>query len=202
MGFDTAALIEPLACCLRAIDRSGVKAGDFVHVVGAGPVGLAHALALMSMGAGVAVSDVSRSRLDFAEGLGVTVAVDARGPPKDLMDATSGRGADVSIVASGAPAAIVSGLKTVRRGGTVCLFGIPARGSVLDYDVSLAYNSELKVVSSYGATEADTGRAMELLALGDQPFSRLITHRFPLKRFDDALELAASGAGMKTLITP
>jgi L-iditol 2-dehydrogenase len=204
LGFEAGALIEPVACCLRAIHRSGVVPGGFVFVVGAGPVGLAHAMALRSMGSQVAVSDVSERRLSFAGGLGIQAALDARrgSVAEEVKKLTGGRGADLAMVASGSPRAIVQALGSVRKGGRVCLFGIPPRGSVLDYDVSDAYNSELSVISSYGATEVETREALEMMTKGGVDFTPLVTHRFPLDRFDEALGVAANGEGMKVLLVP
>jgi L-iditol 2-dehydrogenase len=204
LDFEAGALIEPVACCLRAIGRSAVKPGDFVFVVGAGPVGLAHALALKSKGNQVAVSDISERRLAFAERLGIRDVIDDRkgAAAGEVKRLNGGRGADLAVVASGSPKAIVQALKSVRKGGKVCLFGIPPKGSVLDYDVSEAYNSELTVVSSYGATETETREAVDMMTKGGVDFSPLVTHRFPLSRFGEALETASNGDGMKILVVP
>ena len=202
VSFDTGALVEPVACCLRGIRRHA-RAGETVLVAGAGPVGLMHALLLEPMDVKLYVSDVSPARLGFAEKLGVGEVLDAaRGEvPARVKAGTQGRGADLAIIASGSREAIMQGLASVRRGGRVCLFGVPPRGSVLDYDISELYNSGQQVVTSYGATDVDTKEALGILA-SNPDFERLITHRFPLSRFDEAVEAASKGSGMKVVITP
>ena len=105
------------------------------------------------------------------------------------------------IVASGSPKAILQALKSVRMGGRLCLFGVPARGSVLDYDFSDIYNSEISLVPSYGTTDTETATALSLIAADSEKFRRVITHAFPIVEFARAVETTTSGAGMKVVIT-
>ncbi|MBI3858733.1 MAG: alcohol dehydrogenase catalytic domain-containing protein [Thaumarchaeota archaeon] len=203
LSFQEAALIEPVACCLRAIDRCGAKRGDSVLVAGAGPAGMAHALLLRSMGAKVMISDVSEWRLSFARRLGFRHALDAKSEVEEsVMRETEERGADVVIVASGSPNAVVQGMRSVRKGGTVCLFGIPVEGSSLEYSLSAVYNREVSIIPSYGATEADTRRALKIVASGRINFRSLITGRYTLDRFDQAVEAASGGGQMKVIVLP
>ena len=107
----------------------------------------------------------------------------------------------MAIIASGSKEAIMQGLASVRRGGRVCLFGVPPKGSVLGYDISELYNSGQRVVTSYGATDVDTKEALGILDSNPE-FGRLITDRFPLSRFSDAVEAASGGRAMKVVVTP
>ncbi|MDA4120301.1 MAG: zinc-binding dehydrogenase, partial [Thaumarchaeota archaeon] len=204
LGFDVASLVEPVACCVRALDKCDVKAGESVLVAGAGPVGMMHSMLLKSMGANVMVSDVSEGRLEFAKRSGVHLAINAAkmDVPNSVKSETDQRGSDVVIVASGSPAAIIQGLRSVRKGGRVCLFGIPSKASVLDYDIADFYNSELSVFASYGATETETKKALAHISSNQSEFAKLVTHKFPLRDFDEAVDTAASGRGMKIVITP
>ncbi len=204
VSFEEASLTEPVACCIRALDRCGVRADDSVLVVGAGPVGMAHALILVSRKAKVMVSDVSQGRLKFAEAAGVGLVIDAN--KRDVGEAvrkeTSGRGADLAIVASGSKAAIIQALRSVRRGGKVCLFGVPEKGTVLDYDMSDLLNSEVSVVSSNAATEKETTMALGMISLRGVKLASLITHRFRIEEFEKGVEAVTRGTGMKVVITP
>jgi L-iditol 2-dehydrogenase len=202
MDFEVASLIEPLACCIRALGKSGVAPGESVLIAGAGPVGMLHALLLKRVGAEVMLSDVSESRLAFAEKSGAGRVIDAKGDAAgEVKSETGGRGVDLAIVASGSKAAIVQGLRSIRKGGRVCLFGIPQKGSVLDYDVGDLYNSEQRIFTSYGATESDARQALDALSEGGAVYARLVTHRFPLERFDDAVRAASGGGAMKVVVT-
>ncbi len=204
IAFEEASLIEPVACCIRALERCGVNPGDSVLVVGAGPVGMAHALLLISRKVRVTISDISEGRLRFAEGTKVDLVLDSgkQDVPTAVRRQTAGRGADLAIAASGNLSAIVQALQSVRKGGKVCLFGVPAAGSVLDYDISEVFNSEISIISNYGATEKDTASALDVIARRKVDFRPLITHRFPISEFDRGVETAVSGKGLKVLITP
>ncbi len=204
LGFEEASLIEPIGCCVRALDRCNLKEGDTVLVVGAGPVGILHSILLLSRGAKVMISEVSEPRLRFAEKSKVGHVIDARKQDvaREVSEGTAGRGADVVIVASGSPKAFIQALKSIRTGGRLCLFGVPAKGSLLDYDLSEIYNSEISLVPSYGATDIDTAAALSLIVADSEKFRPVITHTFPISEFAKAVETTTSGAGMKVVITP
>lgn len=203
LAFKEATLIEPVGCCIRALDKCGVEGDEFALVVGAGPVGMLHCILLGIRGARVMVSDVSEPRLKFAQRLGVERVIDARriDAGTEARTLTGGRGADIAIVASGSPAALLQGIKAIRRGGRVCLFGVSTKGSVLDYDISVLYNAETSLIPCYGTTDVETSAALGLIAADTAKFSEVITHSFPIEAFSEAVETAASGAGMKVLIT-
>ena len=199
--FEEGALVEPAACCLRGI-RKHAKAGETVLVAGAGPVGLMHALLLEPMEVNVIISDISKPRLEFAERMNLGLVLDAsKGDvPGRLKAETQGRGADLAIVASGSKTAILQALGSIRKGGRVCLFGVPPKGSVLEYDISDLYNSGQQVVTSYGATDIDTKAALGIIE-ANPDFARLVTHRFPLSKFDEAVA-ASGGEAVKVVVTP
>ncbi|HXW38013.1 MAG TPA: alcohol dehydrogenase catalytic domain-containing protein [Nitrososphaerales archaeon] len=203
LSFEAASLIEPAACCLRGLRRCAVAGDENVLVVGAGPVGMMHSLILMSRGANVIVSDVSDSKLVFAGEAGVGTVLDARcrDVSAEVKAMTAGRGADLVIVATGDHRAIVQGLDSVRRGGRVCLFGVPPAGAPLDYDISRVFNSEVSIVTSYGATEVDTIESLSLVSGGKVNLERLVTDRFGIEDFSDAIGAAQRGTSMKVLVT-
>jgi L-iditol 2-dehydrogenase len=204
LGYELAALVEPLACCVRALERCRVEEEEAVLVAGAGPVGMMHALLLRSMKAAVLVSDVSQPRLDFARRAKVGRVVDAAREDVGAAarDETGGRGADLAIVASGSEKAIAQALGAVRKGGRVCLFGVPAKGSRLAGDIGDVYNAEQFVITSYGATEAETSKAVSLLAQGGSDFGSLVTHRVRLGDFDRGGGAVADGSAMKVVVVP
>jgi L-iditol 2-dehydrogenase len=203
LGFEEASMIEPVACCIRAQEKVAVRPEDSVFVVGTGPVGMAHSVLLRAEKAKVMVSDVSEARLNFARRTGVGVVFDARKDdiPREVKKRTKERGADIVIAASGSREAIVQALRSVRKGGRVCLFGLPPKGSMLDYDLSDVFNSEVQVVTSYGADEGDIRKALEAIVKHRDEFASLITDRVPIERFQEAVERASSGEG-KVIVTP
>jgi L-iditol 2-dehydrogenase len=204
VSFEEASFIEPAACCIRALNRCRASRGETALVVGAGPVGLTHVQLLALRGVEVFVSDVIPTRLSYARKTRGAEVLDARSDVvhERIREATGGRGADVAIVASGSIRAVTQALKSVRKGGRVCLFGVPARGSKLEYDVSDIFNSEISIISSYAATDAETAAALQLMVDGDLKLSPLITHRFHLDEFSSAVQAAVTGEAMKVIVTP
>jgi L-iditol 2-dehydrogenase len=203
LDFVVASLVEPVACCIRALAKLRVMQDETVLVAGAGPVGMMHALLLQEVGAKVIMSDVSKVRLRFAESEGVASVIDAaKDVPAAVMKETEGMGADAAIVATGSNDAVVQSLRSIRKGGQVCLFGVPPKGSVLDYDVSELYNKEQRLLTSYAATEVDTKSALRVISSNPEGFGRIVSHRIRLPNFADAVDVAIRGDGMKVVVVP
>lgn len=202
--FEEASLIEPTACCIRALNRCSVSGDETVLVIGAGPIGLTHLRLLSMCGATVMVSDINTTRLEFAERLGASMVYDAAKTdvPSKVKEQTRGMGADLVVVASGSSEAIVQALNAVRKGGKVCLFGVPAKGSRLDYDLSDIFNSEISIITSNAATEVETRAALKLMEERRLNLASVITHRFKLSDFEMAVETAFRGNCGKIIITP
>ncbi len=204
LPFDEATLIEPLACCVRALDRCSAKPGDSVLVVGAGPIGMMHSLLLKSLGARVVVSDIAEPRLGFAEKMSVGRVLNAakENVPEVVRGETGGEGADIAVVASGSDKAVGQAMESVRKGGVVCLFGIPAEGSAIVLNLSRVYSSTVKIMSSYGADESDVAKAIGALSSRRPDLRPLITHRFAIEKFEDGVRAMMNGEAMKVVITP
>lgn len=203
IDFIEATMIEPLACCIRALNKCPLPTGGTALVVGAGPVGLAHSLVLASRGGRVMLSDISQARLEFARRLEIGETLDARSDvPSIVKKSTEGRGVDLAVVAAGSPSAILQGVRSVRRGGTVCLFGIPPEGTRLEEDISEVYGSEISIVPSYGATEQETKEALEFISRRPAEFRSLVTRTFPIDEFLAAVEASVGGNEMKVAVTP
>jgi L-iditol 2-dehydrogenase len=204
ISFEEASLIEPTACCIRALERVNASEGESALVVGAGPIGLTHAQILLNMDIKVFVSDISHYRLEFARMMNPHRVFNAAQTdvPSKVREETDSRGADFAVVASGSPQAIVQALRSVRKGGRVCLFGVPFKGSKLDYDISEIFNAELSLISSYGATEKEIQAALELIANRRINLAPLITHRYRIDEFEEAIQTAEKGNCMKIIIVP
>jgi len=198
VSFRQATFVEPLATVVRAQRRASLREGEKVLVIGAGPMGLLHAAMAKLTGSDVILADVSEYRLRFAERLGHKVLPSRE--PNDILQLTEGRGADLSIVASGSPSAILYGLKSTRRGGRVLLFGVPYKGTILDYDVSDLLNREISVIPSNAAVEEDTREALNLIAQGKVKVDSLITHAFRLEQFHEAVRVAKQREAVKVVI--
>jgi L-iditol 2-dehydrogenase len=205
MSFDAASLIEPVATCIRGIERTGIQTGDTVIVLGAGVTGLIHLQLARLYGAGtIVITDFSAFRLEMARQLGADLALDARQDVLGaLLAANEGRKADVVIVTAGSIQAMVQGIDLAGGGATVLLFAPSPPGVDLPISPHHLLFSEITVVSSYSCAPAETRQALKLIQLGRIHSRELITHRFGLSGVGQAIELANQAAeSAKILITP
>lgn len=199
---ELAALIEPVAVCLRVADRAGVTMGDTCVVTGAGPIGLITALMLRHAGAGrILVSDIAPGRLQLALELGFeTVNATTETLADAVAAATGGDGADVLVECSGAAPAALEMTRLVRTGGTICLaslFKAPVPVALLDMNFK-----ELRLVGSRVYTREEFRRATELVVQLEEPLLKLITRIVPLSDAGDVFELVtdANAGMMKVLV--
>jgi len=203
LGYEEASFIEPLACCIRGLDRVAAREAASALVLGAGPVGLMHLKLLRSYGVEeVGVADVSEYRLTLAEKMGANFVFDPSKPQESreqAMGHLSG-GPELVIVATASMSALEDALRGVARAGTVLLFGAPKRGAAATIDAAHLFLNGTKLVTSYAAYETETSEAMKLLAERKVNVSDLITHRFPLERSGEAFAVAAEQRCMKALV--
>lgn len=184
-----ATMVEPLACVLRAQDRAGLRPGDGLLVVGAGVNGLlqiaaAHARAVEA----VWIREPRADRLALAEGLG------AERHGNELVD--------VAVVCTPKADAIADAAAAVAPGGTLCLYAPPAPDAPPLLDGNSLFLRELTVTASYSAGPADMRGALELIASDQVDPLPLITHRLPLERTREALELQRHGQALKVVVIP
>lgn len=205
MSFDEAAMIEPLACCVRAWNKIKIKKGDAVAIFGAGPTGMMHVMLsqVYEMNE-IFCFDVNDFRLSFAKKFGITESIKSTDSMayEKILAKTQNRGIDIAIVATGNINAISQAIEFVRKGGTVVLFGVPTKDAKLQLDVSKVYSKEITIVPSYAASESDTLAAFRLIQDNKVQVKRLITHRFDLAESKKALECAHQvNDTMKIIIT-
>lgn len=201
-----ATFIEPLGCCLEGVWSTPFRDGQKVVVLGLGPIGLLYLRLLKAMGAGwIAAGDLSPFRRAAAERSGADLAFDPREAGSldaALSRATQGLGADLVVVATGAPRAAAQAVGLARRGGTVNLFGLPERGSRLDYDLQQLYLRGIRLVPTYAATERGTGEALKLIAHGWVKVRDLATHTYPLDQVQEAFRQAGrTEEAIKVIVT-
>ena len=185
----TATFIEPLACVLRAHDRAGLRAGDSLLVVGAGANGLLQIAAAHARGVeAVWVREPQPERLERAEAWGA--------------EHHGNEPVDVAIVCTPKPEAIESAADTVAPGGTLCLYAPPSPKAPPNLDATALYLREITVVASYSAGPGDMRAALELIAAGRIDPKPLVSHRLPLTRTGEALDLQRRQTGLKIVVEP
>ncbi len=203
LGFEAAALAEPLSCCLHGLDVAGIRAGDRVVVLGAGPIGLLMTQLVRTAGAAlVLVTDPVASKRELAVRLGADVVVDPAGrdPAEAVREAAPG-GADVVLECVGRPATASLALALARRGGTVVWFGVSAPGATAAVEPYLVYRKELTIRGAF-VNPHTFGRALALLAHRRIQTEPLITHRFELAEVPEAIATVKRSQAIKALILP
>ena len=204
MTFEEAALIEPLACCVRAWSKCRYERGDSVAVFGVGATGMMHAMLAAQYGfGGIYCVDVNRFRLDYAMSLvaGDGIMADER-TAETLRRNTGGRGVDLAVVATGSLGALQSAIDSVRYGGTVIMFGVPSKGATMSLNMDRTYSREITLMSSYAASDLDTKKALEMVRDGSMDVGRLVTHRYGMADTQRAFDHARSGSdAVKIIIT-
>ena len=202
LGFELAALAEPLACALHGIEACALRPRSDVAVYGAGPIGLLFAGALSSAGHRVTVADPNPSRLDAARRLGAAEAVQIErgGGHTATSHAADPKGFDAAIDATGVPEVWLDAIRSVRPGGTVNLFGGCAPGTTVPLDTALVHYSELTLKGVYHHRPADVKRAIEMLAARSFDAGILLSAEMPLERVEDALRSMMRKEALKVVI--
>lgn len=202
MSFDEAAMIEPLACCVRAWDKFAYREEDTAAIFGAGPTGIMHAMIAQANGfRKVFCFDLNDFRLEFANALGASPL--KSGDPASInaiLNDTENRGVDVSIIATSHMGVISDAISSTRRGGTIIIFGVPTKGATLNIDMSTVYSKEITIIPTYAASDRDTKKALELIASKKVDVKKLITHRYPLMDSQKAFEHAHTGQNAMKII--
>jgi L-iditol 2-dehydrogenase len=191
-----AAFTEPLACCVRAVRRAGVAKGDTVAVAGVGAMGALLVQLARRAGATVLGIDPVPERRALAEALGANATEPGRAGAA-LAALTEGRGADSVVLTVGVPAVVQEALTWVRDGGTVHLFVGEGEAPL---SIGAIYRRELTLGATYSSSPADLAEAFALLCAGEVKVDRLASHRLPLERLAEAVELMTERAALKVFV--
>jgi L-iditol 2-dehydrogenase len=164
---EVAAMVEPLACCLRGVGRAGITAGDSVAILGAGPIGLMLAACVADAGGWPVIVGGREERQELVVSFGAETG--------------DGRGADLVIEAAGTERAWADAAELVRPGGTVVMFGGLPRDARPPIDAYRLHYDELTIRGSFHHTPATVRAALGFLASGAYPWDRLVTHQVSLQ---------------------
>jgi L-iditol 2-dehydrogenase len=200
-----------LPTALHALERADIGFGDTVVVQGSGPVGLSAAILAQLRGAGkVIVVGGPKLRLDMATLSGADAVIDI-----DIMSAgerleavrelTDGRGADVTIEATGVAAAVPEGMRMTRDAGRYVVVGQYTDAGSVEINPHLDLNRKhLDVRGCWGSDVSHVYRALQVLARyhGQFPWSEFVSGHYGLERAQEALEDVAAQRVVKALIVP
>jgi len=205
LSFEEAAMIEPLACCVRAWSKFRYYDSDSIAIFGVGPTGMMHVmLAQAKKLSKIICLDVNDFRLDFAKKFNITESINSMDETRKqkILNHTENRGVDVAIVATSSMNALHDAIDIVRKGGVVMMFGVPSKGAKLDLDMGIIYSKEITLVTSYAASDKDTADALSLIESSQIDVKQLITHTYPIIDSQKAFDHARTGKNaMKIIIT-
>ena len=178
-----AAIAEPISSCLNAQERGEVGLGDTVVIMGAGPIGCIHiALARLHGADRILIADINAERLRLAAPFEPDAAIDISQMDivSEVRRLTNGKGADVIVTATPAPAAVVQAVEMARKGGRILLFGgLPKDDSKPPVDMNLVHYNALALIGTTTFAPRHYRLAVKLVASNRIPVDKLITHRFP-----------------------
>ena len=196
LSYECASLLEPGAVALGAVRRLGVKLGDLAVVYGAGPIGLIAAQWMREAGAGkVRIVDINQKKIDFAAKFGFEPYDPGRDGPADCV-----------IEGTGASAALNNAVLSLKPHGRLVLLGNPAGDMTIKQSTySQILRREIIMTgtwnSSHNRTVDDWQMTADAMSSGKIRYEELITHRYPLSRCPDALEMMRSGTEFYNKVT-
>ncbi len=207
LSFDKAAFCEPLANVVHGVERTGIKAGDSVGIIGIGPIGLMFARLAKLKGARVIVAGRNPLKLKMAEEFAhADEIVDLTKYPNPEMIfrdfSEEGRGIDVAVECVGLPEIWERIFSFVRPGGTVHFFGGCKSGSTVTFDTTKMHYGDIKMMSVFHHTPKYFRMALDYIASGQVEVEKLITDTLPLEKIEYAMQQHIEGKALKFLIKP
>ena len=204
-SFEQAAFVEPVNTCMKGIERMALEPGETVLVIGQGPIGIILSTLAKRAGATVITSDLYEPRLTISKGFGLENAINASRTDsiREVRRQTEGRGVDAAILAVGGDSLIKTAMDAVRPGGRVLLFAQTQHGEAV-LDPAAVCADEKTLLGSYSASVDLQDESVRFVMGREMALEKLISHRFPLARAVEALNLAAHPQpdSMKIVIQP
>lgn len=205
VSFEDGALIEPVACSVKAFKKAGIKRGDYVVVLGLGFMGQVNVKLAKFYGAEIVIGvDKVKYRIDKAIENGADFVIDfsKENVKEKVSELTKKYMADIVIVGPGTIEAINSGLELVAKGGKLILFTPTPEDARLEIKPYEIYFNEISIIPSYSAGPDDTIEALKLISDGIIKAEKFVTHRFKIEDTAKAFDITAkAGDSLKCVIT-
>jgi threonine dehydrogenase-like Zn-dependent dehydrogenase len=166
VSLEQGALVEPIACAVRAAELASVQPSDTVLVTGIGPIGLFIVQALKAHGPRIIIAvDLNKDRLEMARRLGViTFSPEEAETVEEVRRITDGKGVEIAVDAVGVGATRNQCVQSVTSGGRVIFEGLHDADSTLP--VNMMIRSEITCIGSFAYTPLNFGTALQWLAEG------------------------------------
>jgi L-iditol 2-dehydrogenase len=205
VSFEEATFIEPINTIVKAVQKARIREGETVLILGCGPIGLQLLMVANLAGAKLYTSDPMAERRAKSLTLGALEAFDPTSGKliADIKARNAGRGADAVLVAVAHPSVVVDALAAARPGGRILLFAANDPVTKIEFPAAAVGIDEKEILGSYSAAVDIQESAAELVLQRKLPVMEIVTHRFPLDKIQEALDLAArpSTDSLKILIT-
>ena len=206
LGYDAAALAEPLACAVKGLEFGNFGPGKSICVIGLGPIGCMILELARAYGASrIFASQRSKGRLETAR----RFAPDARfictqeeDPVAVVLDETDGRGVDMVITTSGSVTAHKQAIEMVGHLGYVNLFGGLRGEPELTFDSNIIHYKECFVMGTHGSDPSHHKEAVRLLSTSAVHGDWYVSKAFPLDRIHEAYAYHESHTGLKAIVRP
>ena len=206
VGYQDAALVEPLACVVRGFDETAPRPDDTIAIIGLGPIGLMFVKMAKLFGCRVIAIGRRRTQLDRAAALGadeLLVGADESNPVQSVRGLTHGRGVDIAVEAVGKPQTWQWAVNMVRRGGTVNFFGGCPNDTRVALDTALLHYSEITCKATFHHTPASIRKALDMVCAGSVTASFFVNREEPLANLLEVMRHLMSHNGhLKTAILP
>ena len=201
------AMVEPLSCVINGQNYLNIKEGEYVIVVGAGPIGLMHSLLAKTKGAKVILAEYSSARLTTAKEFGFDhyIATKDTDFVQAVLDLTHKEGTDVGIVACSVNKVAEDLLITMAMKGRLSFFaGFPKENSILKLDGNIIHYKEVSIYGAFASNRAQFEEALELIVAKKLLMDRIVTHVFSLEEIAQAMGkmLDKEGDALKVVIKP
>ena len=205
VSFEEATFVEPINTIVKAVQKARIAKGETILILGCGPIGLQLLMVAKLQGANLYTSDPMVQRRTKSLTLGALEAFDPTSGKliEDIKARTQGRGADAVLVAVAHPAVVVDALAAARPGGRILLFAANDPVTKIEFPAAAVGIDEKEILGSYSAAVDIQESAADLVLQGKLPVMEIVTHRFPLDRIQEALNLAVRPTtdSLKILIT-
>ncbi len=207
LDFDRAAFAEPLANVVHGIDKTEIKNGESVGVIGLGPIGLMFVKLAKLKGARVIAAGRNPLKLKLAKEFGGADAIvdlnKYKHPQQIFKDFSEDKkGLDIAIECVGLPEVWEQMFLYVRKGGKIHFFGGCSSGSKVTFDTQKIHYEQIKLISVFHHTPKYFREALRLIYEENLPVEKLITDTLPLERAEEGLIKQMNGRAVKVLIKP
>ena len=199
---EEAAFSEPLACVLNSIQRSHIKMGDDVVVIGGGVMGLLHVLCAKLQGARVILSEVDAKRREFGLKLGADEVIDPLSSDsiQQVRDLTGGRGADVVENTTAIPSVAIQAIEMCAKNGIVNMFSSIHPNEPILVDAGRLHSQEITITGTQNGTVETFARAIDCISKRIIDVRPLIEKIFDYQDIEEAIEYASRSDTYKVML--